>query len=88
MVVRVCPGVRSVQVDGCTVVYIPDGAHFIELNESATELWEALERGGWEPTSAVDYLESVYGTTTEEAHAFVDSFLADLERASAISRSG
>lgn len=86
MGVSVTDGVRWIQVNDGIVVFVPESAQFVDLNESASELWGVLGRGGWKPNVAVEYLTTEYAMDTDVALTTVESFLVELEHRSVISR--
>ena len=76
----VATGVRWIRVDDGVVIFVPQPAQFIDLNESAGELWDVLERGDWTPSIAIEHLAVTYGMASPEAQQVVESFLSDLGR--------
>ena len=86
MATCVVEGVRWIRVDDGIVVFVPELALFVDLNESAAELWNVLEFGEWDTVMAVQYLVKSYGTAVSDAEQVIEAFLSDLVTRSVITR--
>lgn len=65
----------------------PVSGRFLDLNESATELWDHMgDSVRWTVESGVDYLVASHGLPLEAAREIVRKFLRDLEDNSVIVR--
>jgi Coenzyme PQQ synthesis protein D (PqqD) len=85
---RLSEGVRWLHVDDGVVVFAPGSGRFVDLNESAAELWDVLVEGAWAGDVAVDHLVRNHGVERTEAGRIVDGLLGDLERNSVIQATG
>ncbi len=53
---------------------------FIDLNRSATELWEVLIAAGWHEQDAILHLRNAYSMEIGEATNVVGTFISELVR--------
>lgn len=72
------PGVRWVEVDDGVVVHDASTGGFIDLNESAGELWLIMSRSRWSEHAALEHLIGVRSMSPAEARAITRSFVAEL----------
>ena len=80
------PAVRWILVDDGAVVFNPANDAFVDLNESATELWELLRAVDWSSADAERELSQRYGMGSSEAHDVVSTFLAELSSFAVVER--
>ena len=85
---RLSDGVRWLHVDDGVVVFEPGSGRFVDLNDSAAELWDLLVGSSWDGEAAVDHLVRTHGVELREAGRIVSGFLGDLERNEVIRPSG
>ena len=80
------PAVRWIIVDDGAVVFNPGNDAFVDLNESATELWELLRAVDWSSADAEAELSRRYLIGSSEAHDVVSAFLAELSSFAVVER--
>ena len=78
--------VRWILVDDGAVVFNPENDAFVDLNESATELWELLSSVDWSSADAERQMSERYGMSGSEAHDVVSTFLAELSAFAVVER--
>ena len=80
------PAVRWILVDDGAVLFNPGNDAFVDLNESATELWELLRAFDFSSPDAEGELSRRYGMGSAEAHGVVSTFLAELASFAVVER--
>ncbi len=68
----------SIEVDDGLVVFEPSSGAFLDLDESAAELFVVLSDHGGSSSAVVEHLVSVHGLDVAAAQAIVEQFVADL----------
>jgi hypothetical protein len=68
----------AIEVDDGIVVFEPSSNAFLDLNESAAELFVVLSRHGGSRTAVVDHLVAVHRLDVEAAQSMVEEFVRDL----------
>ena len=71
--------VRAVAVDDGAVLFDTANQQFVDLNESAAELWTVLTEKSLSRSALVDHLATQYSVDNASAQQIVDGFIRDLE---------
>ena len=69
---------RSVPVDDGIVIFNPTTRAFVDLNESAAEMWATLTASRWSAEAVAAHLVATYEMPAADARATVEAFVADL----------
>ena len=80
--------VRWIAVDDGIVLWDQCSNRYVDLNNSAAELWEVLSCARWAPGSAVHHLRTAYGIDEMEASRIVDLLLENLISQGALAEVG
>ena len=72
-------------VDDDAVVYCAASESFVDLADSAAELWHVLDRVDWLEQAAVDHLRANYRMDTREAELIVRDFAQTLHNKGVLS---
>ncbi len=70
----------AIEVDDGIVVFEPSSRAFLDLNESAAELFRVLSRDGSSPEAVVEHLVALHRLDVEAAKSIVDQFVGELRR--------
>ena len=78
MTLRLRDGVRWIRVDDGMVIFVPDTGAFLDLNETATIVFESLQRHRWSEAATCEQLEDDYDINPTAAAAAVDEAVTSL----------
>lgn len=70
--------VRCAAVDDGSVFYVPHTRDFVDLNESASEIYGSLLSVGWDVAGAAVSLARCHGVEMSEAITHVNAVIASL----------
>jgi len=73
------PDAISAHLEGEAVLLNLQSRRYFRLNETAAEVWAAIEQGIGDPAAIVQVLRERFDVTAEDAAAEVDRLLAELE---------
>ena len=74
------PAVEWIDVDDGLVAFVPATLRFVDLNESAAEMWHVLRRSGGSEPALVEHLVTAHALDPDNACAIVARFIADLRQ--------
>jgi Coenzyme PQQ synthesis protein D (PqqD) len=83
---RVADGVRWVEVDDGVVIFNPETATFIDLDEQGAELWLTMSESGWDDHTLVRHLVATFDSDEERASYVVANFVEDMARLGVLKR--
>ena len=74
------PAVEWIDIDDGLVAFVPATSRFVDLNESAAEMWHVLCRSGGSEPALVDHLVTAHALDPDNACEIVAHFIDDLRR--------
>ena len=77
---RRVPTVEWIDVDDGVVAFVPATSRFVDLNESAAEMWHVLRRAGGSRAALADHLVTTHALDPGNAREIVAHFIDDLRR--------
>ncbi len=74
------PTVEWIDVDDGLVAFVPATSRFVDLNESAAEMWHVLCRSGGSEPALVEHLVTAHALDPDTAREIDAHFIDDLRR--------